>query len=130
MPLSGITILAVDDNEAHNYVLRKTLAKLGSNVVSAMRGSEALTHAKKNPNLILLDVTLPDLNGFEVCRRLKADPTMRKIPVIFISAVAQDPRSKVLAEEAGAAGFLFYPIDEDKLITAIRGQTVNLRANS
>src|SRR5512141_2477822 len=103
MPLSGITVLAVDDNEAHNYVLRKTLKKLGCEVLAAMTGSEALALAKLKPKVVLLDVNLPDLNGFEVCRRLKANPTTAKIPVIFISAISQDSHSKLVAEEVGAA---------------------------
>jgi CheY-like chemotaxis protein len=127
MPLTGITVLAVDDNEAHNYVLRKTLQKHGSEVLSAMTGSEALALANRNPNVILLDVNLPDLNGFEVCRRIKADAKTANIPVIFISAISQDPHSKLLAEEVGAAAFLFYPLEEQQLIIAIKGQTVNLR---
>jgi CheY-like chemotaxis protein len=128
MPLRGITVLAVDDNEAHNYVLRKTLKKLGSEVVSAMTGTEALALAKQKPTVILLDVNLPDLNGYEICRRLKADEKTRKIPVIFISAISQDAHARSLAEAAGAAGFLFYPLDEERLIAALRGQTVNVRA--
>jgi CheY-like chemotaxis protein len=128
MPLTGITVLAIDDNEAHNYVLRKILKKLGSEVVSGITGSEALALAKLSPAVILLDVNLPDLNGFEVCRRLKANADTATIPVIFISAISQEPHSRRLAEEAGAAAFLFYPIDEHQLITAIRGQTVNLRS--
>ena len=95
-----------------------------------MTGSEALALAKLKPNVILLDVNLPDLNGFEVCRRLKANAETAKIPVICISAVSQDPHSKLLAEEAGAAGFLFYPLDEKQLVTALRGQTVNLRSDT
>jgi CheY-like chemotaxis protein len=129
MPLKGITVLAVDDNEAHNYVLKKVLQRHGSEVVSAMTGSEALALARSTPTLILLDVNLPDLNGFEVCRRLKANSETAKIPVIFISAISHDPHSKLLAEEAGAAGFLFYPIEEQQLIAAIKGQTVNLRSD-
>jgi CheY-like chemotaxis protein len=122
MALNGLTLLVVDDNEAHNYALSKSLKAAGANVLSAHTGSETLELAKQKPNVILLDVNLPDLNGFEVCRRIKADPNTKGIAVIFISATYQDPNSKALAQSVGAETYLFHPVDKQQLLAIIQGQ--------
>ena len=122
MALNGLTLLVVDDNEAHNYALSKSLKAAGANVLSAHSGSETLELAKQKPNVILLDVNLPDLNGFEVCRRIKADPNTKDIAVIFISATYQDPNSKALAQSVGAETYLFHPVDKQQLLAIIQGQ--------
>jgi PleD family two-component response regulator len=88
-PLKGFTVLAVDDNEAHNYALSRILGRSGSTVLRAFTGQQALDLAKRQPNLILLDILLPDLDGFEVCRLLKSDPVTSGIPVVFITAVGK-----------------------------------------
>src|SRR3954454_8572260 len=122
MSLKGLTLLVVDDNEAHNYALSKSLQAAGATVLSAHSGTETLELARKKPNVILLDVNLPDLNGFEVCKRLKADPETRDIAVIFISATYQDPNSKALAQSVGAETYLFHPVDKQQLLAIIQGQ--------
>jgi CheY-like chemotaxis protein len=122
MALNGLTLLVVDDNEAHNYALSKSLKAAGATVLSAHSGSETLELAKQKPDVILLDVNLPDLNGFEVCRRIKADPNTRDIAVIFISATYQDPNSKALAQSVGAETYLFHPVDKQQLLAIIQGQ--------
>src|SRR5215475_13121485 len=80
------TILTVDDNDAIRYAFGRYLRNGGYNVMEARNGTEALALAVQNPALITLDVHLPDIDGFEVCRRLKADPETREIPVLHISA--------------------------------------------
>jgi CheY-like chemotaxis protein len=122
MALNGLTLLVVDDNEAHNYALSKSLIAAGAKVLSAHSGSETLELAKQKPNVILLDVNLPDLNGFEVCRRIKSDPATKDIAVIFISATYQDPNSKALAKSVGAETYLFHPVDKQQLLAIIQGQ--------
>lgn len=122
MPLTGLTILAVDDSMAQNYALSRTLELAGSTVRRAYNGSEALEMAAENPDLIVLDVNLPDLNGFEVCRRLKANPATAKIPVVFLSATYQSPEAQAMAESVGAQTFLFYPVEHEHLIAVIKGQ--------
>lgn len=122
MALNGLTLLVVDDNEAHNYALSKSLQSAGATVLSAHTGSETLELAKKIPDVILLDVNLPDLNGFEVCRRIKSDPATKDIAVIFISATYQDPNSKALAQSVGAETYLFHPVDKQQLLAVIQGQ--------
>ena len=122
MSLKGLTLLVVDDNEAHNYALSKSLQAVGATVLSAHSGTETLDLARKKPDVVLLDVNLPDINGFEVCRRLKADPETKGIAVIFISATYQDPNSKALAQSVGAETYLFHPVDKEQLLAIIQGQ--------
>ena len=123
MPLAGITVLVVDDNEAHNYALGRILKHFHSKVSCARTGSEALKLALQKPTLILLDINLPDVNGYEVCRRLKADPATAAIPVVFITALSQHPHAKAMADSVGASAFLFYPVEEDQLKAVILAQT-------
>lgn len=116
------TILAVDDSTIQNYALSRALEIEGFTVKKAYSGTEALQLASEKPDLIVLDVNLPDLNGFEVCRRLKADPDTANIPVVFLSATCQDAGAQAMAESVGARTFLFSPVEHDHLIAVIRGQ--------
>src|SRR4051812_20528886 len=98
MPLTGLTILAVDDNEAQNYTLSRTLETAGCKVLQAHTGREALELALVKPDAIVLDISLPDLNGFEVCRRIQSHPATAGIPVVFVTASFFDPHAKAMAE--------------------------------
>ena len=80
------TVLAVDDDEATRYSLARRLRGAGFRVLEAATGAEALRLAREEPVLITLDINLPDMDGFEVCRRLKSDPATREIPVLHLSA--------------------------------------------
>jgi adenylate cyclase len=80
-------ILIADDNEANLDILRTRLASQGYEIVTAMDGEEALEGARKHqPDLILLDVMMPKRDGFQVCRLLKADPTLPFMPIILVTA--------------------------------------------
>jgi CheY-like chemotaxis protein len=113
--------LAVDDNEAHNYALRKMLEHKGFEVLAAFSGTQTLELAKQQPDIVLLDVNLPDVNGFEVCRRLKQNMETKAIPVVFLSATHQTTSAVNEAKEAGADNFLFYPVEPDHLVMVVRG---------
>jgi CheY-like chemotaxis protein len=115
------TILAVDDNEAHRYVVCRTLEQAGFRILSAADGKGALEKARELPNLILMDVKLPDFDGFEVCRRLKADPETADIPVILYSGTSQNGSAVNDARQLGAASFLFFPIAPEHLLAVVRG---------
>ena len=85
------TVLHVDDHEAHRYPVSRLLRRAGFNVQEAACGAEALEQVLKFPDLVLLDVHLPDIDGFEVCRRLREDGDF--VPVIFLTARdAEDDR--------------------------------------
>src|SRR6201998_2842181 len=77
-----IRILTVDDNEACRYSLARSLRDSGYQVVEAKTGAEAISRAAELPDLIPLDINLPDMNGFQVCRTIKADPATNHIPIL------------------------------------------------
>ena len=94
--LSRYTVLAVDDNPSNLSVLDECLSGYGFRILTARDGQAGLQRAEKNlPDLILLDVMMPGVNGFEICRRLKASPATHDIPVVFMTAMAS-PEDKVL----------------------------------
>jgi putative two-component system response regulator len=102
----GSTIMVVDDTPANLKLLGQMLQSQGRRVLAFPHGQMALNAAAKTPpDLILLDINMPDLNGFEVCRRLKADPLLAGIPVIFISALT-DTMDKVKAFAAGGVDYV------------------------
>jgi PAS domain S-box-containing protein len=121
MPEVRDTILVVDDNEAERYYVSRVLSKAGYAVREAASGLEALTLAQSDsPALITLDVRLPDLNGFEVCRRLKGNPATRDVPVLHISASFTSPENKAEGLEGGADGYLSHPVDAGELVATVR----------
>jgi adenylate cyclase len=104
-------LLVVDDNEANRDMLGRRLMRLGYAVTAAVDGYDALDRVAQTPfDLILLDVMMPGLDGFEVLRRLKADPAQRHVPVIVLSA-SDEVESAVRCIELGAEDYLPKPID-------------------
>lgn len=113
-------ILIVDDVATNRIVMKVKLAAACYAVEQAACGREALEAARRNPpDLMLLDVLMPDMSGMEVCRRLKADPATADVPVILITALA-DRDSKVAGLKAGADDFLTKPVDEMTLLARVR----------
>ena len=117
--MSG-TILIVDDVATNRIVLKVKLAAACYTTLQAACGQSALSAARRaQPDLILLDVMLPDLSGIEVCRRLKADPETRDIPVVMITA-SRSPAAGTEALRAGADDFMPKPVEETILMARIR----------
>ncbi len=115
------TILHVDDNEANRYVVNRMLRNAGFNVVEAATGEAALQSvAQAIPDLIVLDVQLPGMNGFEIAHRLKADPTTTSIPILLLSASLTDSKDKVQGLESGADSYLIQPVEAIELIATVR----------
>jgi signal transduction histidine kinase len=114
----SFTILAVDDNDALRYSLLRTLQGGGYKVLEARNGSEALQLAEIAPDLITLDVNLPDMDGFEVCRRLKTNPRTCHIPVLHISATFTDTEFRLRGLES-ADGYLTEPISREELLASV-----------
>jgi CheY-like chemotaxis protein len=100
------TVLLVDDNKAARYVLSRSLRFEGFDVIEAGDAAEALALARTGPDIIVLDVKLPDLNGFEVCRRLKDDPATVAIPVVHISATYWQDEDRQRGLASGAVAYL------------------------
>ena len=116
------TVLAVDDDEIHCYTLVRMLEHAGYHVIHAGTGNKALMMTfEHNPDAILLDINLPDVNGFEVCSRLKADPKTKDIPIIFHTATNATAGAKSHAELVGASAFLTYPIYVEDLLMVLSG---------
>jgi signal transduction histidine kinase len=114
------TVLVVDDNDAVRYSVARYLREGGYKVLEARNGREALAIAGQDPDLITLDINLPDMNGFEVCRRLKADPATAQIPVLHISASFAKTEDRVRGLEGGADAYLTEPLDREELLATVR----------
>ncbi len=114
------TLLLVDDSTTNLQVLRESLSGIGYKLLIAKSGPAALAAARKAlPDLILLDIMMPDMDGYEVCRRLKADDTTRRIPVIFLTALAGiDDEAKGLA--LGAVDYIAKPIFPELVRVRVR----------
>jgi signal transduction histidine kinase len=114
-------ILSIDDNDASRYAIGRTLRQAGFRVIEADTGAGALRRAREDaPDLILLDVKLPDIDGFEVSRRLKDDPATASIPVLQITATYSSTEHWAQALNAGADGYLTHPAEPIVLIATIR----------
>jgi signal transduction histidine kinase len=114
------SILVVDDRPANRYSTVHALKRAGYDVVEVETGTEALDLAKQLPSAILLDVRLPDILGYEVCRRLKANPRTRHIPVLQLSASFIDNESRVYALESGADAYLTQPVEPNVLVATVK----------
>src|SRR6476660_6663526 len=115
-------ILIVDDTPANLNVLSAILGKRGFRIRPAINGALALKAAQKAaPDLILLDVQMPGLDGYEVCRQLKEDPLTRDIPVIFISAL-DDVLDKVEAFQVGGVDYITKPFQIEEVLARVENQ--------
>ena len=128
-PSLNISVLLVDDNETHLYSLCRHLVESGFDVLQAQTGAETLALAQaKRPDIILLDIHLPDMLGFDVCRTLRKEKATSAIPVVFHSATYDTQTARSRATDVGALGFLSYPIDIDHLVSVIRGAVARTRS--
>ncbi|MGL5194226.1 MAG: response regulator, partial [Chroococcales cyanobacterium] len=119
-------ILVVDDTPDNLRVLSAILSKQGYEVGKALNGEVALKASQKlEPDLILLDITMPQMNGYEVCKHLKSHPKTCDIPVIFISAL-DDVVDKVKAFEMGGVDYITNPFQSAEVISRVKNQ-LNLR---
>lgn len=113
-------ILAVDDTPASLKLLSDILKEEGYEVRSAINGELALHAAMTDPpDLVLLDIRMPEMDGFEVCRRLKAQPETRDVPVIFVSALSETDE-KVQGFTLGAVDFVTKPYQREELLARVR----------
>jgi len=120
-------VLVVDDIPANVKLLEARLGAEYFDVVSALSGEEALAQCLRTmPDIVLLDVMMPGMDGFEVCRRLKADPRTLHIPVVMVTALDQIS-DRVKGLEAGADDFLTKPVNDTALVTRVKS-LVRLKA--
>jgi adenylate cyclase len=114
------TILVVDDTPQNIKVLDAILSPRGYTVVSAASGAEALQKVRSDvPDLILLDILMPGMSGYEVAQRLRADPTTRLLPIVMVTALGAQ-EEKVKAIESGADDFLTKPVNQLELLARVK----------
>ncbi|MFA5404829.1 MAG: response regulator transcription factor [Ignavibacteria bacterium] len=114
-------ILVVDDEKDIVDILKYNLEKENEfNVITAFNGKEAIEKAvSEKPNLIILDIMMPELNGFDVCKRLKIDPITSKIPVIFLTA-KENEIDEIIGLELGADDYIQKPISPRKVLARVK----------
>jgi two-component system, cell cycle sensor histidine kinase and response regulator CckA len=113
------SILYVDDDNANRLAFSMVLQHAGFQTREAATGTDALRLAAEGPDLIILDVNLPDIDGFEVCRRIKAHPATSSIPVLHMSAVYIRSEDKTHGLQGGADGYLTKPIEPDEVVATV-----------
>ena len=114
-------LLIVDDNAATRYALRRRMERHGFTVLEAGTGTEGLQLiAEQIPDALILDVNLPDMSGFDIVRKLRAEPRTALLPVVHVSAASIQTGDIVTGLEAGADAYLVHPVDADVLLATIR----------
>lgn len=124
------TIVAIDENRDHLKVLNAFISDAfpKARVITATSGMEGIELVREHdPDLVLLDIVMPVMDRYEVCRHLKEDPQLRTIPVVFLTALNGDRENRVLALEAGGDAFITKPFDEAEFIAQVRAM-VKLKA--
>jgi DNA-binding response OmpR family regulator len=120
MPAPQAKILVVDDTDTNIKLLRALLKGAGYEVVTATCGQEGLTAATtEHPDLILLDIMMPDLTGYEVCQRLRAAPETRQTPIVFLTAL-HEMEDHVKGMDVGGDDVLTKPINKLELLTRVK----------
>jgi CheY-like chemotaxis protein len=113
-------VLIVDDEEVIVAVLRRYVTMAGYDQETAMNGREALERVAANPpDLILLDLMMPEMNGFEACRQIRSNPATAKIPVIVLTALRSQSDSQE-ARNCGATEFIVKPVTGEELVKRLK----------
>lgn len=123
MPIENVKILAIDDNRDNLTIIKALINEAfpKAQTIFANDGFRGLELAfEKEPDIILLDIIMPGMDGYEVCKKLKVHPITADIPVVFITAIKDDKQSRIKALEAGGEGFLSKPVDISELTAQIR----------
>lgn len=116
----GTRILVVEDHEDNRRILRDLLTSRGYDIIEATTGPDGVSLAEGGrPDLILMDIQLPGIDGYEATRRIKANPALRRIPIIAVTSYALDG-DEVKAREAGCDGYVAKPFSPRQLLVKIR----------
>ena len=113
-------ILVVDDTEANRYTIARILRKEGFEVQEAENGRAGLALVNNDLDLVVLDIHMPEMDGYEVCKRIKADPELRAIPILHISATYTGASDIAFGLESGADGYLTHPVEPAVLLATVR----------
>jgi PAS domain S-box-containing protein len=122
------TILHVDDDERTRWLLSQVLQHEGYRVLEASNGSEALLQVAAQPDLVILDIHLPDMDGYEVCQKIKATPTTASIPVLHLSGHLVGAEDRAHGLDVGADAYLTKPVEPSELIATVRALLRNHQA--
>ena len=121
-------ILIADDSPDNREILQARLSVHGYDIITANDGEDALEMARTHrPDLILLDVMMPKLDGIEVCRRLKSDESVDFIPIIIVSAKT-DPKDIIVGLEAGADEYLTKPTNQTALVARVKSMLIGMKS--
>jgi two-component system, cell cycle response regulator DivK len=112
-------ILAVEDQEDNMQILRDLLVSAGYEIIEAENGEQAIAAAGQKPDLILMDIQIPLIDGYEVTRRIKADPALKAIPIIAVTSHAMDGGEQK-ARAAGCDDFIAKPYSPRQLLATVR----------
>lgn len=113
-------VLIVDDNPLNIELLDAYLKSSGYEIINATNGKEAIASINANPpDIILLDIMMPEIDGYEVCRRVKSDPSIRTIPIILLTAL-HDVQDRITGIEAGCDDFISKPFNNIELLTRVK----------
>ena len=125
-PSRGL-VLAVDDEPTNRYTVSRVLSQAGYKVIEASTGEEALRFIQsERPDLVVLDVRLPDISGYEICQRIMDDPTTASTLVLLVSATFVNSRDAVRSLDGGADSYLTQPVEPPVLIATV-GALIRLR---
>jgi len=114
-------VLVVDDEEYIQHILNFSFGAEGYDVVTAADGEEGIKKAKsEKPDIIVLDIMMPKMDGYEACKRLKTDPNTKSIPVILLTAKGREVDRK-LGSQAGADDYVVKPFSPGRLIERVEG---------
>ena len=114
-------ILVIEDQEDNRAILRDLLTSAGFSVLEAVNGAEGVTKARSElPDLILMDIQMPVMDGYEATRRIKADAATASIPIIAVTSYALSG-DEVRAREAGCSGYVAKPFSPRQLLGQVRG---------
>ena len=120
-------ILLVDDESSNRYMMRDILENSGYEIIEAENGRIALEAAEaESPDTVLLDVMMPEMDGFETCRRLKQNDTTRPIPVLMVSALS-DRKNQIEGISAGASDFIAKPVDLQDMLLRVSNSVTSKR---
>jgi len=112
--------LVVDDFEPHRYSVRRLLQRSGFEVIEATNARECMDLAASNPDIFVLDIHLPDGNGFDLCRKLRANDSTASTPIVHLSSTATTAEAKEESRLVGADDFMTSPFDPDLLLVRLR----------
>lgn len=113
-------VLVVDDMEAHRYIVSSWLRRAGYEVLEAATGAEALDRVAPDLHAVVLDVNLPDMSGFDVCKKIKQAAFTGAVPVVHLSSTAVDPSSRARGLDSGADAYLVEPVDPQEFLATVR----------